>query len=365
MEMREFLKRYNALGAHLAAHLSAHPGAEGTGNAVFSPLSVLALLGMVMEAAGNGTRAEILGALGFGENYRELRQALKELRGRLTRDGALSSANAAAVRRDLRESVRPDWLSRLRGAYAGELFAAEDTAAAVNEWVGRKTRGMITDLADRSVGEMPACFLNALAFDGKWDEPYLKEDVEEGGFRNADGTVSTVPMLRSTEWTCVGDERFTGFAKPYRGGAYELMALLPRDEACADPLPLLRETDLTALYEERKTGGVAAVMPEFGAALSADLKEACMALGIRRAFSPEADFSSMTDRPLTIGALRHRAVIGVSRKGTKAAAATMAGLVTGFLPESEREVVLDRPFLFAVMHGETGLPVFEGAVRGL
>lgn len=57
------------------------------------------------------------------------------------------------------------------------------------------------------------------------------------------------------------------------------------------------------------------------------------------------------------------AFIQVDRNGTKAATATVAtGGAGGIGPIIEKEVILDRPFLYAIVHNDLGLPIFIGAV---
>ena len=50
----------------------------------------------------------------------------------------------------------------------------------------------------------------------------------------------------------------------------------------------------------------------------------------------------------------------MDRKGTKAAAITIAEAVELGEPPEYEKVILDRPFIYAIMHNETGLPVLAG-----
>ena len=57
--------------------------------------------------------------------------------------------------------------------------------------------------------------------------------------------------------------------------------------------------------------------------------------------------------------------IDVNRKGTRAAAVTGAIAAAGHSEYERYEVYLDRPFIFAIVHKGTGVPVFIGTVREL
>ena len=75
----------------------------------------------------------------------------------------------------------------------------------------------------------------------------------------------------------------------------------------------------------------------------------------------------MSGEWLKMDQIVHKAKIEVNRKGTIAAAVTMGVMDLGGAPDFEniRFVTLDRPFLYAVVHNETGLPVFAGMVNQL
>ena len=61
----------------------------------------------------------------------------------------------------------------------------------------------------------------------------------------------------------------------------------------------------------------------------------------------------------------HKAQIEVDRNGAGAKAATRIILNTGLPPEDEKEVILNRPFLFAIYHRSLDLQVPIGVVNQL
>ena len=102
-------------------------------------------------------------------------------------------------------------------------------------------------------------------------------------------------------------------------------------------------------------------MPEFNGEFRTDLTELLKDMGINKIFSSEADFSPLSSEVLRADSIIHKARIEVDRRGTKAAAATAMFVVAGCAPMSNPKVVrLDRPFIYAIMHNETGLTVFTG-----
>jgi serpin B len=87
-------------------------------------------------------------------------------------------------------------------------------------------------------------------------------------------------------------------------------------------------------------------------------------LGMRRAFTPAADFSGIVSEPLAISAVVHQALVEVDEVGTEAAAATGAVAVTAAMPEPTQPKVFraDHPFVFAIRNRTTGDVLFMGRV---
>ena len=102
-------------------------------------------------------------------------------------------------------------------------------------------------------------------------------------------------------------------------------------------------------------------MPEFTADFEEKMHDYCENKGLQTVFTDYADFSPMSTSALKVGEIAHKAKIEASRHGTKAAAVTFSGFV-GCAPRvlEFREVRLTRPFVYAIVHTETGIPVFAG-----
>ena len=81
-------------------------------------------------------------------------------------------------------------------------------------------------------------------------------------------------------------------------------------------------------------------------------------------FGNGADFSGMTkEEPLFISDVLHKATITVDEEGTEAAAATAVIMARSSIPINEPiSLVLDRPFMFSIMHNPTGTVLFMGRV---
>ncbi len=173
-------------------------------------------------------------------------------------------------------------------------------------------------------------------------------------------------MLYSREKKYIENAFYKGFLKPYKGSDYSFMALLPGKKSSSFMKRALKELDFSGLFREATDTKVDVSIPEFTCDDTIQLTKLLGDMGIKTLFSSRADFSPMSAGPLKMESIIHKAHIEVDKRGTKAAAVTM-GFVAGCAPVMEeiKRVYLNRPFIYAIIHHETGLPVFAGIIDHL
>ena len=355
----EYAGQYGAFtGEILAKYARQNPG----DSLILSPFSILTLLGIAASSVTGAARDEILAAVAPGMTLERLQGVLTALSRVFGGGGTLIAANAVCVQETLRDSIADGYEAMLREVFGGRLFASADIVADVNAWVAENTRGMIDRIADDSMRGMPACLMNAAAFEAEWDEPYEEDSVWDDRFTNADGTESDVQMMGSTEHIWLENADFTGFVKLYKGREFSFAALLPKEEGTDALLQALERLDLPEVLRKAQPEKVRTETPEFEDSFEENITEFCQEKGIGTLFTAAADFSPMSGaEELAVDTILHKAHIEVDRQGTRAAAVTAAMLVRG-LPDMEetKEVRLDRPCVYAVVHNRTRLPVFCG-----
>lgn len=362
MKMRN-IERYNKITKDLLLHYG-----KENGNIVLSPFSILTLLCMAADSTDTMTKAEIVKVICDNIDYNDFRHFMIELAGQLSKNGSTpKSANALYVNETIGESIRSDYLKMLSSDYDAKMFASGNIVEDINSWVREKTDGMIDKIIDGSKKkDLLACLINAICFESEWQEPYETNDISEDEFHNADGTTSEVKMLSSSENEYISDDTFEGFVKSYKGNEYSFMALLPKGDQSRSISDSLKQIDFSGLFENRKRQDVIVDMPEFTYDFSEDLSEYLQSLGIEKIFTPEADFSPMADEWIKADGIIHKVHIELDRKGTKAAAVTMISAVYGSAYVFETPYIcLNRPFVYAIMHNDSGLPVFVGITNEL
>ena len=365
LEVREGADTYDfALGL-----LRESTGEEST---LVSPLSVLSALALAESGADGATLAQMEQVTGMSVD--ELTDTLQAY-GMLDDDEALSLANSVWLKDGDGLEVESDFLETCAGQLGAQVFSApfdDSTVDDVNAWISEKTHEMIPQMLNQISGDTQVLLVNALAFEGGWEDPFDSELVSPDTFTREDGTERDVTMMRSTEDSYLEGELATGFVKPYEGYDYAFVGLLPAEGVTVDEL--LASLDGAAL-EELLTpvdgAGAEIGLPKFTATYEAELGGALRALGMTDAFDGNlADFSRMgtSDKgPLAVGGVLHKTFIDVNEEGTRAAAATvipMEGVAAPGGPIEYHEVILDRPFVYLIMDLRCDLPVFAGTYMG-
>jgi serpin B len=345
---------------------------------VFSPASAASALRVACCGARGQTAAELALALHLGESRPEDVAA-----GGLSLVTALAAAGPTDGSATLRAPVtvwvqsglplRAEFTARLRqaaAAFADADFAAVEAARTeINRVIAGQTEGKITGLLPPgAITQLTRLVLaSAVYLKAAWAQPFPESATAGAPFYpdGQDRPGLTVPMMHLTApQAYLRGDGYQAVLLPYRGIGLAMAVVLPDG-----PLPALRlkvaAAGLGGLLAGRARHQVTLSLPRFRLEAAFGLIPALRQLGVTEAFGDDADFSGITGaEPLRIGAVAHKAYIDVDEHGTEAAAATAIVLraAAAFRPPPPVTMVVDRPFLFAIIDTATGLPLFLGQV---
>ena len=344
-------------------------GRQAGENTLISPISVLSALAMTANGAKGETLAQMEQVLGMDREA--LNGFFRTWLEALAKDPALKAANSVWFTQDQRFTVNRDFLQTNADYYGADVYQApfdNSTLAAINDWVKEKTDGMIPEILDQIPPDVVMYLVNALAFDAKWEVPYEKASVQSGNFLPENGEKVLVDFMQSEEHLYLEDDKAVGFLKPYEGGKYAFMALLPKEGvSLADYADSLDGAAFRALLAGQSQETVLTALPKFETGWNGELSELLRQLGMGLAFDLEAaDFSGLGSSAggnIGISRVLHKTFISVAEEGTRAGAATVVEMDTkGVLVEAPKYVTLDRPFLYALVDLENGIPLFIGSM---
>ncbi len=341
---------------------------SGTPDVMLSPLSVSLALAMCANGAEGKAQEEILKAIG-GElplkKYNELLHAFVEALPS-TEDASFFFADSIWFQEGLR--VKKRFRNKNTRLYHAEIESLPFDDAAkdrINAWVSEKTNGMIPDIVDHLSPECLMVLVNALAFEAKWASPFEKSNVEPHEFTGLNGETKEISGMFSTERISFFAPDARGFFKPYAGGSYSFLGILPEEGVSfTEFIQNLTGEKLLSYMSCLQRKDVSIMLPKFMLDYAEMLNAALIRMGMMTAFSAEADFNKISNTPLTIGEVLHKTHIEVDEDGTKAAAATavLMKMMSAFAPEPLPTVYLDRPFIYMITDNQHALPIFIGAV---
>ena len=342
---------------------------DNESNMMISPLSLIYALAILLEAADGVTRCELETL--FDNKYNEIEADLTSLMKDCSRSSSqLRVANCIYVDQDYLSDISSHYLEMISDKYSADCISAAfgDISKTVNDWVNKKTHGLIKRMLGDDDRLNTLALLNALTFEAKWFEPYEDEDIETDVFHNEDGTESKVSMLCSKESTFLINSKVIGFLKPYLEYEYYFAGILPsRGYTVTRVMKEMTSKEWKHLFEKSRRADVRVRIPEYMFQYEDDFSDILTEFGVTSAFNPsQADLRNMIPYG---GAFLKKVVqktyIEVNRKGTRASVVTGAIAAAGGSPYERYEVYLDRPFIFAIIHRGTRVPVFIGSVKDM
>ena len=343
-------------------------------NVLISPLSVYTALMMTANGAAGETRAAMERALGGGLDTDALNAYLYTLLRGMPETGAcrLHVADSLWVHENRQKDVLPGFLAKNLAYYGAGINVCRFDGPAlemINGWVKEQTDGMIGRILDEPDPSIAMLLLNALSFEGEWGRPYRPNEVRTTPFRPETGPAQEAEMMVAAEGTYLENDLAVGFEKPYAGGGFHWIALLPKAGVPLDTLlGSLTAGSYAALLESRQETDVAAGLPKLRFSYETELGEPLKRMGLGDLFDAgTCDLSAMfrDASGMYVEKVLHRTFIETDTLGTRAAAVTGVVVEKNFILMPEREVILDRPFVFLITYGEARTPVFIGAVRSV
>lgn len=345
-------------------------------NTLVSPLSVLLALSMTANGAEGETLSQMEKVLGGNLSIDEMNEYLYSYVKSLPSEdkSKLSIANSIWFR-DAKDNlmVEKDFLQKNSDYFNAAIYKSafdNGTVKDINNWVKKNTDNMIDNIIDSIDNDTFMFLINAVAFDAKWKNVYMKNDIHKENFTSIDGSIQNTDFMSSQEYQYIEDKHSTGFIKPYVNDKYSFMALLPNENVnIKEYVSTLTGKNFLNVLKSKENTQVNTYLPKFSYDYSINMNSALNALGMPKAFSSEtAEFGKLaksTAGNIYIGQVLHKTFISVDELGTKAGAVTKVEMKNESAIMIEKTVRLDRPFVYAIIDNSTDLPIFIGTVMSI
>lgn len=341
-----------------------------TDNWLVSPFSLQCALGMLSNGAAEETHDEILYALGLSQYSQEEVNAYfkKLIEGLHTVNSAITVKTANSVWGNAGVPLKEDFLKMNIENYSAMVsqldFSDPSAVDQINAWCNQTTEGLIPAILDEVNPTAIVYLLNSFYFKARWESEFSPEKTQEGNFTTSSGKVIKAHFMQAKRMAAyVKNEWFTSTSLSYQNDSYAIRLILPQPGIGIDQvLQALSEPDGN-LWKNVVLADINLKMPRFTLENKMDLIPVLQALGMKKAFTNEADFSSMSDVATYISLVQQATRLKVDEEGSEGAAVTVIeGDLMSPLPEEKVDFFLDRPFLFQILEPATGTVLFMGQV---
>ncbi|HHT45045.1 MAG TPA: serpin family protein [Fastidiosipila sp.] len=350
--------------------LAAKTLADMKENVTFSPLSLYFALALSASGAEGETREALFNLLAQedGDDFAE--QHGNFFRRLYTDDeiGRLKIANSVWLANEFdgkEVHFNQEFLDTARSQFYTDAFRVDfKTAEAgeqISEWIGIHTGGQLNPEI-KTADDQIMTILNTIDYQDEWIDRFNEGNTRPGMFHLASGDELEVDFMHEkTSGSFVRGKNYARASRHLKHGS--MVFILPNEDVSIQDLvrdeKILKET-LTG--GKHSYGDLTWQIPKFDLSSDLDLADHLKSLGLSALFEQDADFSRMIDHLAFISEIKQQSRVAIDENGVSAAAFTQIDYCGAAPPSDSLDMILDRPFLFAI-YGPLNTLMFVGIVE--
>ena len=352
-------------------------------NVFISPTSIMYAFGLAENGARGKTRSQIENVIYGGMKTKDTNLVMSRMMKNMESDKYVdwNIANSIWIKNQKDIKVKKSFLKNAKKYYDAEIYKAPftpETVNDINKWVKKNTHKMIPKVINELSNDTVMCLINAIAFEGNWDEPFEKYQISENQvFTNIDGSTKKTTMYSDKESSYFELNGAKGFKKLYKGGKYAFVGIeMPENVKPADYISQLAAKPSAfnkALSNMKNDYDVSILMPKFSFDYNIEMSDLLKKNGVKNAFSKnKANLYNMFQKEPNsnyyFSNVIHKTHIEVDENGTKAAAVTaivVEKCTSVVTKKPTMEIRLDHPFVYAIIDTNTNIPIFIGCANSL
>ncbi|MEZ5141817.1 MAG: serpin family protein [Acidimicrobiales bacterium] len=267
----------------------------------------------------------------------------------------------------------------------GVAHLGDDTDLAA--WVADHTGGAIPGFDLTIPSDALLVLADLIRVKVTWADAFPKDSTRHRAFRapGGDADVSTMTKTDATDCLAVVGRTLTYDVPTTAGEGPATVMRFAIGAADASPAEVIG--DIIAPHQRRRPlsactwsdlpddattdsdlppgsfGRFTVFLPKFATTTSLDLLSLLDVLGARRCQTDQAGFTRMSPEPLMVEQALQDSEVKLDEAGVEATVVTRSSMVTtGRYKSPDLEVFFDRPFGYALVTEDTGLPLFAGWV---
>jgi serpin B len=360
--------------------LSTYKYLQNSENIIYSPLSAYLALAMTSAGATNQNWQEfkqtLFPAITSTQNdasfHAQLHQLSASLKGA---SDVCQIANALY----LNKSFQPlsSFLDILQKQYLSVVSTvnfsqSEQAAQTINSWVSQQTKNLINNLLSSQMlnSSTMLVLVNAIYFKGKWELAFDAKNTIDAPFGKNNQQVKMM-YLRNQKFGYTANSWCEALRMDYKGDQFSMIFIKPTNENDDVRSSTWQSNHLThsnidsilkgLVVRKIRTVGV----PRFKQDSTHILNQPLQQAGLKTAFKGGSGaFDNIEPNSnMAISLVIQKAFIEVNEEGTVAAAATAVIMKKSLaMMDDAIDFVLDRPFVYLLLHKPTNTIAFMGHV---
>ncbi|KAL3314815.1 hypothetical protein Ciccas_006555 [Cichlidogyrus casuarinus] len=344
-------------------------------NWLVSPMNLHMLLVITLMGSVDGSRNEMLNALGYSENIGNatinaaFKQKIYNDLAVLITSMEIAVANALFVAKN--NIINPNYTEQVSKSYSAFLTKTLDDkepaliADEVNNFVEKETRSFIKKVIDANTTctDMGIMLINAIYLETILEEQFDLKETKDGIFHISGNKTIIIPFMKKR------GKFLMRHCNSLDYNAIRINCTQDLSVVIAVPSKILGLENINKKLQEN--GGNAYLnkllgseaydwtevelsLPRFEIESNVDMKEVLKRMGIKAAFIGSKDFSKICTETKNISSVHHKAVLKINEVGRNPSSTR----------GSDRSVVftVDKPFFIAVLSPKND-PLFMGNVH--
>ena len=315
---------------------------------MISPISIYHILSLAANGAANKTLTEMLQALSENSLI-ELNKKNSTISSLIAKFKSVEMANAIFTR----FNPLDDFQNAIK-EYKAKIDYLKD-ANQVNQWCSDATHKKIPKIVDAITGADKMILINAIYFKGMWQQPFDKQYTHLDTFFGANKQIKKIMFMNLKEkFDYFEDNVVQAISLKYTKDNLNALIILTKKKGNINNyIGNFTSEKYNMIIGKLTNIEVKLSLPRFEFDFSAELSQNFKTLGMKDAFTTNADFSFMKkEKDINISLILHKTYIKVDEKGTEAAAVTALEMRGGAPPEPTPVMKVDHPFLFIIRNND-------------
>lgn len=343
-------------------------------NVLFAPYGISAAMAIAYLGAKEGTAKEIGDALFYPLDPNYMGESFKRIDQDFSTDKKLGMTHSLWVPSNL--TIKEEYLERVNKYFADRFHQLDfdlkndSSRNEINAWVAGKTAKKIPALL--SVSDLPRStrmlLLTSVTLQAPWESPFSLKDTVSESFYVAPDRPRPVSMMQAQgEYPFYETEEVRVLEIPFLQNEGEVTRLgfwivLPRGSL---DLKQVEEALSIDKFTEWRTQAVRKPiflkLPRFRFNQIYNFKELLEKMGLKVSFTPEANFSNMTDSPQAmITKIFQKTTLLINERGVDAPLKPLLKPPPLSSKEGIQDFIANRPFLFFILDDSLGQLLFLG-----